>query len=739
MIRIILIALLLGLVTPAARAAEIAVRSGEHDQFTRLVLRIDNGTEWTLDNGEDGATLSLSVPDIVFKYDDVFNRIPRKRLRDMSQASSGGPLHLKFACACEAVGFVEAGTYLVVDIRERTNERERAFQLPIVSGPDILAISTERSFLRTGETWTREGSERGEMAKPTSSDQRNDVQRTASNKPSISVFERQLQSRLLRGAQQSLLTLAPNAAPHSDQAELRQTATSQIADGANVIVTTAADRDLTAVFSDQMKAMESKACVSDDAIAIANWGNGVEFSAQLRALRSGIYQEFDRPDRDQILRLGRHYLYFGFAVEARAVSGMLPEGDAEAEILASLADVVERQSRETDTLFHEQQSCPGDAALWSMLAERRADPDLQTGAVLRAYSKLPDPLRFLLGPIAAELLTEGGYAGAAHHILRSLKRSGGADESATALVDAELASLEGKPESQEQALETIVKNDGAPMEAPRALAKLIDKRAAEGGGISDKELDLIASYAKEFETSEIGPDLILAHSLALALTGSFDAALSELSQLQETNSDIIVPLVRDKVYARISDAAGDIEFLRHASGMPKNVRDELKTATATKMAVRLAELGFFEDALLFADRSGDRLTRRSRSILIARSEIGAGRPHRALLELNGLNSDDANRTRADALQVTQQWEAAVEVFNLLGDVNMARRSAWLADRPDESVQSPQTRYGTIIQLSKTSLDENPDLPKTPLARAAAIVNASGETRMSVTRLLDAVD
>lgn len=63
-----------------AGAQSIAVRSGEHEGFTRLVLTLPRSSEWRLSRTDDGYALSLAEKGMRFDLSDVFRLIPRSRL-----------------------------------------------------------------------------------------------------------------------------------------------------------------------------------------------------------------------------------------------------------------------------------------------------------------------------------------------------------------------------------------------------------------------------------------------------------------------------------------------------------------------------------------------------------------------------------------------------------------------------------------------------------------------------------
>lgn len=104
-----------------AQAETIVTRSGEHDGFSRLVMRLPDGVNWSLDQSGRAASIKIDSPSVVFDTSRVFNLIPRARLQGLSQAAPGQPLQLQLGCECEIASYVQSDGYLVIDIRGRAD------------------------------------------------------------------------------------------------------------------------------------------------------------------------------------------------------------------------------------------------------------------------------------------------------------------------------------------------------------------------------------------------------------------------------------------------------------------------------------------------------------------------------------------------------------------------------------------------------------------------------------------
>ena len=73
------------------QAQTVVTRSGEHKGFTRLVMRLPNGADWSLTQSGYAATNNIDAPEVVFDTSRVFNLIPRTRLQHLGKTGPGQP------------------------------------------------------------------------------------------------------------------------------------------------------------------------------------------------------------------------------------------------------------------------------------------------------------------------------------------------------------------------------------------------------------------------------------------------------------------------------------------------------------------------------------------------------------------------------------------------------------------------------------------------------------------------
>ncbi len=99
-------------------AETITAQSGEHDGFSRLVMRIPDGTDWSLTQDGRSATLNLGAGGAVYDTSRVFNKIPRQRICSLRQDAPGQPLRFDLGCDCSVRAYQLSNGYLVIDVRD---------------------------------------------------------------------------------------------------------------------------------------------------------------------------------------------------------------------------------------------------------------------------------------------------------------------------------------------------------------------------------------------------------------------------------------------------------------------------------------------------------------------------------------------------------------------------------------------------------------------------------------------
>ncbi len=115
--QLIIVALILS-ASPLAAQQVVPVQSGEHNGFSRLVLRIDPSVDWQVDTRRGMAAIRFPDQVLDFTTARVFDRISTDRIAGVkaAQLDGGAELQLELDCKCEVKAFAFNDNYIVVDV-----------------------------------------------------------------------------------------------------------------------------------------------------------------------------------------------------------------------------------------------------------------------------------------------------------------------------------------------------------------------------------------------------------------------------------------------------------------------------------------------------------------------------------------------------------------------------------------------------------------------------------------------
>ncbi|MFW5654227.1 MAG: hypothetical protein ACOCYW_01085 [Roseicyclus sp.] len=97
-------------------AQTLAVDAGDHEGFTRLVIRIGADRTWTLQQADRAWRLSLSPGLDGFDLSGSFDLIQRSRIADLSQEEDA--LVIALACDCDVSAFRFRDEFMVIDVTD---------------------------------------------------------------------------------------------------------------------------------------------------------------------------------------------------------------------------------------------------------------------------------------------------------------------------------------------------------------------------------------------------------------------------------------------------------------------------------------------------------------------------------------------------------------------------------------------------------------------------------------------
>lgn len=705
-----LMALLLALAAPA-EAETARLISGEHDDFTRLVVELPGAGGWTLGRTATGygfATTATVQP--AYDLSQVWSRIPRTRLQSISVVPETGVLQVTLACPCHIFPFEYRPGAIVLDIKEGAAPPGSAFEAMLDAASASPAVS---STVATYD-W---------LDRPTAPQVAADVPALplplATGPVALDPLREALLVQISRAAAEGTADMAiPAKSQAKDASAGGDLPWSQIRIGeVPGIATAGAGADADSLLP------ESAACIIDDRLNLPGWGADRPVLDLLAEARQGLFTEIDAVDPKALLHSLRLHLYLGFGAEALQYAELLGADAPEDLVLyRSMARIIEGE-QDPETLFAPMLTCDGTAALWAALAHSRLPPGdaVNANAVLRSFAALPPHLRRHFGPALAEKFLDRDDPESARLIRDALERTPDMPQGTVALLEANADLHGGKPtEARDHATEAVAAGDNE----VAALITLAEAHFRRGEPLSPEVAISLQAYLGEAGQGADQLALRRALVLALGLSGQTSAAFATAGP----EGPFAAELWR-VTYQR----AADDDFLNHAI-LPKGATPpDTGAEVATAVAGRLLRLGFADAALDWLGPVGseDSADRRQ---LAAAAELARGDARATLTYLAGLSGPTAAELRARALVQIQVLPEARISFDAAGlTEESARLAVWEGDW--ERLKSGGSRpwaaaaaYVAPPQLSAEGL----------LARGAALVDDSAAARLAIEELLKSV-
>ncbi|MBA3910405.1 MAG: hypothetical protein C0524_11105 [Rhodobacter sp.] len=705
----------LTLIACPAAAETARVISGEHADFTRLVVEMPTADSWTVGRTAMGyafATGADSQP--AYDLSRVWQRIPRSRLQALRADPDTGVLQLTLACPCYVLPFEYRPGVIVLDIKDGPAPGGSAFEAPFSSTEIAGTEALPPAIAPAVYDWLAAA-----RAPAAVDDSLSMPLPLHTGSVSLDPLRAKLLEQISRGAADGFVEMKlPDKPGKGKVAVASDLPWARISIG-EVPGIGLADpdraRDMVA---------EGVACVPDATIALQDWGAGRPTLDLLVEARSGLYGEFDAVAPEAVLKAIRLHLYLGFGAEAAQYAALI-EGEGQTgdlKIYLSMARLIDGMT-DPETPFAGMLGCDGTAALWAALAYTRLPQGraVNTDAILRSFLALPPHMRVTLGPGLAEKLLERGDTDAARMVRDALERTPDVPSDTVSLLDATADLRADRPDAARAHAEAAIAEGG---ETVDGLVALVEAYFLKAEPLSPEVVDSLRALQGPKGLGEATGPQQRALVLALALSGQTDDAFKQAAVFGPAT-----PGLWRVAYLLASDDA----FLRHAvlpeGGEVPDATPEVKLGVAK----RLANLGFADAALAWLGPVSPADTAEWRR-LAARAELARGDAGRAIALLDGLAEPQDEGLRAAALVQLGALALARKSYAAAGLTEEALRIvAWEKDWTNLQANGPPKWSAAAAAASAVTPVE-----AGPLARGSALLEGSTEARSAIDALLSSV-
>ncbi|MCU0826415.1 MAG: hypothetical protein MUE52_03180 [Tabrizicola sp.] len=703
--------LFLWLAGPAV-AETARVISGEHADFTRLVVELPQADGWTVGRTPIGYGFAVQDTDQP-EYDlsAVWQRIPRTRLQALRVDPETGTLELSLACPCHVFPFEYQPGMVVLDIREGEAPAGSVFEMALmIDRTDQADPGPVPPQPLGGYDWL-------------DADGPDQMPNGAADLalgydvggPDLGPLRDALLRQISRGAVDGVVDMdLPNkiSLPDDDTAQDLDRARISLGELPGLVIL-----DGRATPEDRPDA--DLTCLPDAVFSLAEWGEGRPPLDLLAEARAGLFGEFDLLQEEEALRSVRLHLYLGFGAEALQYADLVPTPvPDELAVLKSLARLIDGEP-DPATPFARMTGCDGAVAMWAALAHDQlptAEP-ANTDAMVRAFQALPPHLRLHLGERLADLVRDRD-PDAARMIRDAMERTPDVSPGTVALLDAKADLQADRPEEALAHAEAAIAEGDAGLDS---LIALVEAHFQSSTPLSPDIAETLLSMAEEAEGGPERPEVNRALALALALSGQSGDALA------------IAGEASDDVWRVLSKRATDGDLLLHAvlpDEVAVPVTDEDVSAA---IAQRLSDLGFAEAALAWLGPVG-LSDSEERRLLAARAELASGDARQALTLVTGLTSEEAALLRAEAQAGLGAYDAAKSGLQAAGRTDdAARLAAWEADWAELGAIGSEPWAAAAAYASPVPVPE-----AGALARGASALDSSSATREAIAALLATV-
>ncbi len=723
MIRLFLAIFLLSGQLAFAQSAKI--RSGEHEDFSRLVISVPASRNWTFVRQPGGYEFSIEGWTGGFDTSEVFELIPRTRLSDLIVAEESVTLQL--ACDCDALAAAYTGSYVIVDIIDREKRLSRISMDDAVEAARGLRtpnIDQEPAPRLSASALTRVKSIGLE-----------DVENMPDRLPrDLSSAQKELLEGLSRAAGLELIRTSPvltTQTPISEPAPVVEAKTPEKkpkdeADPEVPMAQRVEDRfrirsavDLARGETSAQPAINTAQCGSDKDWEIAAWGDGRPYAEQLAALRGKLVEDISQVNLKSARDLVRLYLHFGLGAEAIQASKSFDLARRDIEIAQQIASIVDGGPMVTDALPDDALNCGANQSMWYVLthpSEYKLD-EAQTKKLTALFLTFPPHLKTMLGPKLITALNQRGNK-LAGKILYSAISSSHQNQTGQPLLNAKSTI----PELQE----IIKRNDET---SPQAMVRYL-KAVREGSGIATSgDITLAEAYRKQLSGAPVAASLTAELLHTYASLGQFPMAFSMVPEVAEND----VPSVVNEIVEEILDHPEKVQVVEAVVQLLGEPYLEMIAADKlSRLATRLVEVGIPSLTRDLIQRTD--MQRELASILI-QSHISERKFTEADRLLTGYKGNDRpellatlmlRRGRADAL-----GEATIERLS----EDARNQAAWLSGN-HELILPENARKAAAERLaeSRDRADE-----EVSLAAMNERLQQSSATRDIVAKLLEEIE
>lgn len=690
--RYILILLMVLAAPVQAQSRAVSVKSGDHRNFTRLVLTFPAPVDWALGRTGGGYGLRIAEPGLRYDLASVYRVITKERLRSIWVDPASGDLLLGVDCPCHAIPYELGPRTLVIDIKDGAPPQGSSFELSLGDGttaapfqPAPVPRPRQNTRREGGYDWLNPGgASTGRETPPEMAAIELDSDLRLED------FRSMLIDEVGRGATEGVVEMEQRLPPPDRATDPHpETPEPTLPENARAAINALPGIGINSDANPPDLMVKGDSCPKAADLDLGSWAGSSDAASELALARAAVLTEFDVPDPQRVTQAANTHMHFGFGAEARLLMvSFLPAGQAD-PLRVSLSYLIDGDSP-PDNPFHNMQSCDSAAALWALLAAPggEAQSFVNGAAVSRTFLSLPAAMRAVLGPETAKRLLASGDGANAEVVRQSFERAVAPDDPTVKLLAADQALQTGDLAGAEAALPTAATGETA----MGALFTLVESRFQRREAVEGKDILALEAFAFEHGNGPLRSRLDRALAHAKALSGDFAAAFAIAGEDAALDQDLWMVL---------GETGPESQLLEFAIGLDPDRRTALPLATRSMIAGRLMTAGL-PNAAADWSQSGDLDTD-----LAARVALANGDPRMALRLLSARLPDADPDLLAASYVALGDFDTAAATYQTSGNTDAATQlQRWAGTwSPEESVSDipPDATAGNSAGASSETL------------------------------------
>ncbi len=712
MMKFLLACLLLCLAPLPSTASEIKAYSGEHEDFTRIVLVFEEASSWSKAETPSGLELQFDTQNASMDLTKIFEKIPKTRVQDVKFDTNSQTLKINTDKDREIEVFSAGRNTIAIDVRNLAEPHTRASKLSRSNLPDAFPLGSPASRWAVTRT---PGSKLSTVVAPfpTTFAQAPNEQKALATRNILSL-EAALLEQLGRAASQGMATVGSGHSKSQDSNVSRvfQGTLDAKANGQHVSARTAFDFGSEAQGTAELKKV---VCFGQDFWDVSSWLLDKDPATAIAMARRTMTSEFDVPSDDSVRRMVQTFLALGFGAEARAT---IQESDGiirNEQLFLELSDIVDGHYPNNPNTLEGGESCDDPTSLWAFISvpenKRGSKPNYQ--AIHASFLRLPLPLRAHIGATLVEKLSLSGNASLATTIRSAISRYSVSSPPKLLMVDAEAAMQRG---ALEQAMEHLGSAATARGEgSPRAMLKLLNGNR-ERGTLSENDILDAAAVSFEYRDTALGLALLESAALSWAALGEVEQAIGAWSEVDKNSKSRPSP---DRFFSSLTQQIiqkgndRQIATFIHSNLFEENKRNLDRSAIASAIAWQL-KIGDTRQVIQLPSNPTETYSLEDRQ-LGAELSLQKNDFSLALSQVAAETDPISLHLRAKALsKLGNHGEATRILEELSGDKGEIAREAWLSGDIQQIVKnstSAQIDFARLNSASTVQTDHGTDISK----------------------------